>query len=135
MYETLKGFDDYEICKDYPYDIRKKGKTTPLQGRIRKDGYRHVKIHRKEYMFHRLVANQFIQNDDPLNKTEIDHINRDRTDNHIENLKWVSRRENLWNRSSSGRYVWDEVDELPEDAFEFNDYNGYEFEDYYYSQD
>lgn len=136
MYETLKGFDDYEICKDYPYDIRKKGKTTPLQGTISNNGYRRILIHRKMYMFHRLVANQFIPNDDPLNKTEIDHVNHDRADNHIENLRWVSKRENNINRTSYYRgRIAEYVDELPEDAFEFNEYNGHELEDYYYSSE
>jgi hypothetical protein len=47
------------------------------------------------YLVHRLVAQAFIPN--PDNKSEIDHINTDRTDNRVENLQWVTRKENCNN--------------------------------------
>jgi len=47
---------------------------------------------------HRLVAKHFIPN--PRNLNEVDHINRNRTDNRIENLRWVTHSENLQNKGS-----------------------------------
>lgn len=41
---------------------------------------------------HQLVAKAFIPN--PDNKSCIDHINTDRTDNRVENLRWVTQEEN-----------------------------------------
>lgn len=44
---------------------------------------------------HRIVAFAFIPN--PEQKPEVDHINRDRTDNRVENLQWSTKRENMLN--------------------------------------
>jgi hypothetical protein len=46
-------------------------------------------------MLHRLVACLFVENDNPLEKTEVNHINGIRTDNRAENLEWVSHADNI----------------------------------------
>jgi hypothetical protein len=48
---------------------------------------------RKMVLVHRLVAEHFISNID--NKPQINHINGIKTDNRLENIEWVSHRENL----------------------------------------
>jgi hypothetical protein len=57
-----------------------------------------VKLVRHKYYVHRLVALQFIDN--PDNLPEVDHIDRNKKNNSIENLRWVSRLTNARNKSN-----------------------------------
>lgn len=43
-------------------------------------------------LVHRLVAKTYIDN--PLGKEQVDHVNGDRADNRVANLRWATRREN-----------------------------------------
>lgn len=55
-------------------------------------GYDIVWVEGKNKRVHRLVAETYIPN--PLKKCCINHINGDKKDNRVENLEWVSSREN-----------------------------------------
>lgn len=73
---------------------RIKGKhIKPQESRF---GYYRVSLCREgkvtTHSVHRLVAQAFIPNTD--NKPEIDHINTIKTDNRVENLRWVTKKEN-----------------------------------------
>ena len=50
---------------------------------------------KKTFKIHRLVAETFIPN--PNNLPEVDHINTVRDDNRVENLRWVTHKENMNN--------------------------------------
>ena len=52
---------------------------------------------------HRLVALAFIDN--PERKPEVNHIDRDKTNNSVENLEWVSHSENN-TLGRKGHYTW-----------------------------
>ena len=66
-----------------------------IAGSLNKQGYRQICINGKNYTSHRL-AWLYIHGNFP--SKEIDHINGDRSDNRITNLRDVSRRENQLNQ-------------------------------------
>lgn len=58
-------------------------------------GYRQVSINNKSYDVHRLVAEAFIPNQEK--KPTVDHINRIRDDNRVQNLRWATYKEQAEN--------------------------------------
>lgn len=71
---------------------------TILKPIIQRSGYAHVGLWSsskcKQSRLHRLVAETFCPNDDPLNKTQVNHINENKLDNRAENLEWVTAKQN-----------------------------------------
>ena len=142
-FEPLKGFeDDYEILNDYPFTIRRKSNHYVVKDSFQKSsGYIINSLNGKPYRKHRLIALQFLYNDDPINKDIIDHINHDKTDNHLSNLRWCSYSENCFNRSIANRIQYEFIDDIPNDAIIVDFYDTrterreFEEEKYYYYYD
>ncbi|KKN40877.1 hypothetical protein LCGC14_0728990 [marine sediment metagenome] len=67
-----------------------------LRGTIDKKGYRRVCLTKngeeKTHLIHRLVAKTYISN--PLNKPQVNHIDKNPLNNCIKNLEWVTDIEN-----------------------------------------
>lgn len=89
-----------------------KYRPTKIKERILKNlksnsGYHYVTPNRdsKKYTLrvHRLVAEAFIPN--PNNKPFVNHINGIKTDNHVENLEWVTSSENNYHAYKIGLKV------------------------------
>ena len=63
---------------------------------------------KKHYPVHRLVAIAFIPN--LLNKTQVDHIDNNKSNNRVDNLQWVTNKENCqlrWKRIRSALKEYD----------------------------
>jgi hypothetical protein len=88
---------NYEVCNlDGKVRNTKTGRILK-QRRNKKTGYCTVGLSKdgkgKIFYVHRLVATAFIPN--PLNYTDVNHINEDKTDNSVENLEWLPHKENM----------------------------------------
>lgn len=104
-FENLYQISNYGNVKSLNY--RKTGKEQILKPTTNNDGYKLVLLYkngsRKTLSIHRLVANAFIPN--PNNLPEINHIDRDKTNNTVENLEWCTHKENTDYRDLTNKPV------------------------------
>lgn len=94
IWKEIKGYEGlYEVSSEGRVRRLIKGNYLTFKN---SNGYQRVGlcIHSKQkwFLVHRLVAQTFIPN--PDEKPEVDHINCDRCDNRVENLRWVTAKEN-----------------------------------------
>ena len=99
MKEFWKDIEGYEGI----YQVSNLGMVKRVTtGRILKSGknrggYLYVNLCKQRLVsnkrIHRLVAQAFIPN--PENKSDINHIDEDKTNNTVTNLEWTTRKENL----------------------------------------
>ena len=102
--KEIAGFPDYFVYRDGRIRSDKRRESRFLKPGKDKDGYHYVILYsdgKKTFKrVHRLVAEAFIPN--PDNKPCVDHKDRDRTNNAVENLAWVTSAENDQNRDARG---------------------------------
>ena len=133
-WETLVYDRDYEIYSEFPYPIRRKGKDKIVKECISCE-YCKININGKLLLKHRLIALQWIDNEDPQTKTQVDHIDRNKLNNHIDNLRWTSPSENCKNKDKVVRRRNEYLDELPENAIQVRDFEDIQLDRYYYDVD
>jgi hypothetical protein len=125
----IKDFERYEVSN--LGNVRRKSNV--LKPGLDNYGYRQINLYNNGKRFckkvYRLVLEAFIPNVD--NKPQIDHINRIRTDDRLENLRWVTSSENVrnsknftdemlgisWNKKNSRYVVRLEIDNKKECYF------------------
>ena len=100
--EILKRY-----CKSREIKERKDYYETVIPSTTQ-DGYAAVSIPGRKAMklVHRIVAEAFIEKPEGYGKVEVDHLNRNRQDNRVENLRWVTHEENQANRSKATKKIY-----------------------------
>ena len=102
---------DYTIIKEYPnYGVTKTGEIVSLvtgiviKPRINKHGYKTVALRcdnkNSTKLVHQLVAKTYIPN--PNGRKTINHIDGNKLNNNVDNLEWVSVRENTIHAYENG---------------------------------
>ena len=102
---------EYTTSGGNRYSSYKKGEIKKMRTHLRGNGkaqkyqYPAVNISLKDnagklvkqvpYSVHKLVAETYISN--PNNYTEVDHIDRNKQNNKVSNLRWVTHKENMKN--------------------------------------
>lgn len=111
MEEFKNCFENYEISNFG--NIRRKmknGEYKNLKCSISNMGYKYIQIKRDgkrlNLLIHQLVAKDFLGDKDN-NEYVIDHIDRNKLNNHVENLRYVSHKDNIRNSTS----YYDFIDE------------------------
>lgn len=86
------------------YEVSNKGRVRNVGGKelsigYDKDGYPRVSLYangsNQGYVIHRLVAKAFVENPNPEQFDQVNHIDEDKTNNFFMNLEWC---DNLYNR-------------------------------------
>jgi len=101
---TLKDFANYQVSTLGRIKNVKTGRI--LNQYKTHNGYKNVKLYIKSVQYtryvHQLVAIAFLNHNNNSRKIVIDHINEDKEDNRLENLRILTQRENA-SRTPKGK--------------------------------
>ena len=96
--EIYEGYEVSTKGRVRSLNYNKTGEVKELKLSVTTLGYLQVNLRKngktKKYYVHRLIAFAFIPNDNPTEKTDVNHIDEVKTNNKVENLEWVTRKQN-----------------------------------------
>ena len=113
--KDIIGYENYAVDEDgnvWSLNYRRTGMTQKLKPGINSNGYLHVILckdgKRKTVKVHRLIAQAYLS--DFCKELDVDHIDRDRLNNNLSNLRMVTTQQNMFNTKAKG-YYWNKRDQ------------------------
>lgn len=92
--KNISGFDDY--CINEFGEIYSLKTKMYIKSSNNYNNYKVITFHKngvkKQFRLHRLVAEAFLPN--PNNKSQVNHIDGNKANNHVSNLEWATPLEN-----------------------------------------
>jgi hypothetical protein len=96
IFKPIEGFENYAVSNFGNVKNIKKNKNMSIWKNS--NSYLYVSLYnnkiQKKFRVSRLVAKHFLIKDNE-NKNDVDHIDKNRGNNHISNLRWLTHRENI----------------------------------------
>lgn len=121
---TIEGFGHY-VVRDVGGEIYNLRTMKLVKGWVNESGYRRVELRngkkRSLQYIHRLVALAFVPNDQPFEKGEVNHLDRDRYNCDAVNLEWVTKQDNLEYRWNHALKQFDVIDHSEEEEPEYEE--------------
>jgi hypothetical protein len=108
LWKDIEGWEGiYQISNNGNVKSFRWNKEKLLKIQTDTGGYSFISLHvsegkRDKRLIHRLVAQAFIPN--PDNKLEVNHKDLNKKNNHIDNLEWATRSENIKHSIKHGHH-------------------------------
>lgn len=100
--EIYENYEVSDLGRVRSLNYNRTGEIKVLKQSENTGGYLFLNLYKNQKMkmclSHRIVAYTFydlIPNDNPTEKTDINHINENKHDNRVENLEWTTHKENI----------------------------------------
>ncbi|CAL6056807.1 Conserved_hypothetical protein [Hexamita inflata] len=129
QFKQIEGYNNYIVFENgtvQNINSRKILKPTKTE-----KGYLRIQLSensiQKKYLVHILVSRAFL-GQKPQEDFQVDHIDRNKLNNHYTNLRYVSRSNNCKNKNSYNNVEAVYQDEIPEHCVEMMFYNDRELE-------
>jgi HNH endonuclease/NUMOD4 motif len=107
IYRSITDYPDYKISNLGNVKSFRCSKEKILKLFIAAGGYYRVNLTNEDgishLLVHRLIAKEFIPN--PDNLLYIDHIDGDKLNNKVENLRWATRQQNNFNATKYRKHT------------------------------